>query len=79
MFDTTAHTGRFFRKSLIRLVNANTQNFLHISTNGETANEVYAWSGTVLQARNLRDKMTAAGQDFPYKSRKVQVEHNDNP
>jgi len=51
------------RPWLRRLRNPVTGAFLHLSGQGETRDQDYAWSGTADQARNLRAKH--AGQ-FPY-------------
>jgi hypothetical protein len=48
-----------------RLRNPVTGAFLHLSGQGETRDQNYAWSGTADQARNLRAKLHQ-GQQFPY-------------
>lgn len=50
----------------IRFMDRSTGNYLHLSGSGDTQGRAYAWSGTRAQARELRRRAIAAGNDWPF-------------
>lgn len=55
-------------KPKVRLRDRATGAYLHLSGVGVTTGTRYAWSGTKAQARALRDRATAKGEDWPFKA-----------
>jgi hypothetical protein len=57
---------RDLRPHLRRLRNPDTGAWLHLSGQGETRDIALAWCGTRDQARTLRERAQARGDDFPF-------------
>lgn len=51
---------------MVRLKNPETRRFLHLSGEGETDGETYAWLGYRHQADTLRDRAAVRGEAWPY-------------
>ncbi len=55
-------------KPKVRLKDRVTGEYLHLSGAGVTTGTHYAWNGTKAQARALRDRAAARGEDWPFKA-----------
>lgn len=51
---------------MIRLRNSATRQYLHLSAEGETQGQTYAWLGYRHQADALRDRASVRGEAWPY-------------
>lgn len=55
-------------KPKVRFKHRVTGDYLHLSGSGVTHGTAYAWNGTRAQARALRDRALATGEEWPFKA-----------